>query len=289
MSQRSLVTINISETAEALGALRTQQTCRWNYLKVSMLYLFKTEEAKTFQQAAHLLGLSRATMSNWMQTYKQTGLNGLLKTPKSSPRPIPEWAFERLLEELRETQLLLTVGTVQSWLVTLGLRVGLTAAAQLLSSLKPRLQVIRQQGKGLDAEVEPEPKPTIEYLLLEPDICQPYEQWKQQRLLRSDTDALSQIMHEYFKLSSLSETHEPHTINSFEKEAGELCAAASHSPIDTPDLLTQDALAQRLEVNSSLLSRNRSKSTFTRWAKHHDPDGVGWQWIPSLRKYQALI
>ena len=288
MNQRSLVAINISETAEALGALRTQQRCRWNYLKVSMLYLFKTEEAKTFQQAAQLLNLDRKTMSNWMQTYKQSGLNGLLKTPKASPRPIPEWAFERLLAELRETPLLPTVGAVQSWLATLGLRVGINTSAQLLSSLKPRLQVMRQQEKELDAEAETESQPTMESLLLEPDICQPYGQWKQQRLLQSDMDALSQIMHEYFKLSSLSETHAPHVTHNLEKEADELCAAASHALNDLPDLLNQDALAQRLEVNSSLLSRNRSKPTFARWAKHHDPDGIGWQWLPSLKKYQAL-
>jgi len=195
MSQRFLVTINISETADALGALRTQQTCRWNYLKVSMLYLLKTEEAKTFQQVAELLNLDRKTIRNWTQTYNQSGVSGLLKTAKPSPRPIPKWIFERLLEELRETQLLPTVSTVQSWLVTIGFRVSLNTAAQLLSSLKPHLQLIRQQDNGLNIKSETESKPPIEYPLLEPDICQPYEQWKQQRLLRSDTDALSQIMH----------------------------------------------------------------------------------------------
>jgi hypothetical protein len=49
--------------------------------------------------------------------------------------------------------------------------------------------------------------------------------------------------------------------------------------------LTQAELAKRLKVDSGTLSKNRSKSSFIDWSRDKDPEGLGWGYLPELKRY----
>ena len=183
---------------------------------------------------------------------------------------------------LQEAAFLPTVGITQAWLHTVGINVARDTTSLLLSTLKPRLQVLSSQAKALGTQAVPSCLPPI---LLAADIYPSYEQWKQQHQIASDAEALRQIIGEYFECNPVDSADAPDALPTLAVTA---LAGVDAGQQDVPALLHQDGLAQRLAVNSSLLSRNRSKPTFTRWSQQHDPDGISWQWLPSLRKYQAL-
>ena len=281
MNQSSPLERRIAEAPEALLALLPQQTNRWSHLKVKMLYLLKTEAATTFQQVAVLLELHEETPLRWFKTYEKSGLETFLASPKLLLRCVPTWATERLLAELQEAAFLPTVGITQAWLHTVGINVARDTTSLLLSTLKPRLQVLSSQAKALGTQAVPSCLPPI---LLAADIYPSYEQWKQQHQIASDAEALRQIIGEYFECNPVDSASAPDAPST---PAITTLASVDAGQQDVPALLHQDGLAQRLSVNSSLLSRNRSKPTFTRWSQQHDPDGISWQWLPSLRKYQA--
>jgi len=281
MNQSSPLERRIAEAPEALLALLPQQTNRWSHLKVKMLYLLKTGAATTFKQVAVLLELQEQTPPKWFKTYEKSGLETFLASPRLLLHCVPTWATERLLAELQKAAFLPTVGITQAWLHTVGINVALDTASLLLSTLRPRLQVLSSQAKALGTQAVPSCLPPI---LLAADIYPSYEQWKQQHQIASDAEALRQIIGEYFECNPVDSASAPDAPST---PAITTLASVDAGQQDVPALLHQDGLAQRLSVNSSLLSRNRSKPTFTRWSQQHDPDGISWQWLPSLRKYQA--
>ncbi|MBF2073295.1 MAG: heavy metal translocating P-type ATPase [Synechococcales cyanobacterium C42_A2020_086] len=52
--------------------------------------------------------------------------------------------------------------------------------------------------------------------------------------------------------------------------------------------LTQRELAKRLGLSSQLLTRYRSKPTFTEWSMGRDPEGVAWSFDPDEKYFYAL-
>jgi methyl-accepting chemotaxis protein len=53
--------------------------------------------------------------------------------------------------------------------------------------------------------------------------------------------------------------------------------------------LTQAELAKRLKVDSGTLSKNRSKSSFIDWSRDKDPEGLGWGYLPELKRYTPIL
>ncbi|HEY9653348.1 MAG TPA: hypothetical protein V6C95_21995 [Coleofasciculaceae cyanobacterium] len=51
------------------------------------------------------------------------------------------------------------------------------------------------------------------------------------------------------------------------------------------DSLTGKELAKRLGVDPGTLTRNRSKPTFTDWARGKDPEGKAWQYLSKVKRY----
>lgn len=285
MNQEAALGLQIAESPEALLELLAQQTDRWPYLKVKTLYLLKTGEATTLPEVAALLELNVATPQRWFQKYKEFGLKTLL-TPLKSPAlsGIPTWAVERLWEELQAVQFLPRPGIVQLWLLTVGIQVSNDTASLLLSSLTPRLQGRQLQAGGTGETAAPSLMPVP--LRLAADVCPRYEHWKQQHQSSSDTQALSQILTEYFRRHPAAAVGDSDSSQQLTEAAFELDVTSSPAQQSIPAQLNQAHLAKRLNVQNSLLSRNRQKPTFTRWSQQHDPDGIGWQWLPALRKYQ---
>lgn len=51
--------------------------------------------------------------------------------------------------------------------------------------------------------------------------------------------------------------------------------------------LTGTALALRLNVCPSTVSRRRSKPSFQNWSRYHDPEGIAWMYSKDTRYYPA--
>jgi len=90
---------------ESTETLKTgQQKTASGKERVQALYLLKTKQVETVQHLAVVLG--RVTVQRWLSQYRSGGLNQLLEVGKSTGRTalIPEWAVERLKQELLEPE-----------------------------------------------------------------------------------------------------------------------------------------------------------------------------------------
>lgn len=84
----------------------SQQKLASSKERIQLLYLLKTQQAKTVQSAAQLLGRHRVTLQEWLRRYREHGLDGLLESKIRSgrPRAIPQWAETALLKRWQERQ-----------------------------------------------------------------------------------------------------------------------------------------------------------------------------------------
>ncbi|WP_199247962.1 helix-turn-helix domain-containing protein [[Phormidium] sp. ETS-05] len=113
-----VVKINIVESPETLKALLAKQKTATAKERVQALYLLKSGQVETVQHLAVVLGRSRITVQRWLRLYRQGGLEEMLKVyhPSGRPRIIPDWAMERLHEELKKPDRFNTYKQVQIWL-----------------------------------------------------------------------------------------------------------------------------------------------------------------------------
>lgn len=98
--------LEIKESVDDLKQLLRQQKIVSSKERIQLLYLLKTQQAKTVQDASGLLGRHRVTLQEWLRRYRDSGLDGLLesKTRSGRPRAIPGWAEIALQKRLQEPQ-----------------------------------------------------------------------------------------------------------------------------------------------------------------------------------------
>lgn len=98
--------LEIQESEDEIKQLlRTQKTASGKE-RIHLLYLLKSKQAQTVQEAASILGRHRATVQEWLKQYREGGIEALLKSrPRSGrPRAIPAWAVWALEKRLEEPQ-----------------------------------------------------------------------------------------------------------------------------------------------------------------------------------------
>jgi transposase len=153
-----VVKINITEDSETLQTLLSQQKTAQGFERVQALYLLKTKQVETVQHLAVVLGRTRVTVQRWLRQYRQEGIIGMLREKKSPGRPqaIPNWAVERLRQELQEPEGFKSYGEVRTWLqAVLGVEasykvVHSTVRYQLQSKLKvARPHSIKQHPEAI--------------------------------------------------------------------------------------------------------------------------------------------
>lgn len=85
---------------------------------MQLLYLLKSKQATTVQQAARLLCRHRVTVQEWLQRYREGGIDSLLEAKARSgrPRAIPTWAEVALDKSLQETKGFDSYGEICQWL-----------------------------------------------------------------------------------------------------------------------------------------------------------------------------
>lgn len=63
----------------------------------------------------------------------------------------------------------------------------------------------------------------------------------------------------------------------------------SGSPKLDTEPLTGMALAQRLNVSDTTISRRRSRPDFPQWSCHKDPDGIAWMYLKKTKHFVASV
>lgn len=112
--------LEIQESVEDLKQLLRQQKIASSKERIQLLYLLKTQQAGTVEDAAVLLGRHRVTLHKWLRRYRQNGLDGLLekRTRCGRPRAIPAWAEVALHKRLHEEQGFDSYQEICNWLET---------------------------------------------------------------------------------------------------------------------------------------------------------------------------
>lgn len=145
-----VVQINITESPLELKQLLKSQKTVDGKERVQVLYLLKTNQVKTVQQLAGLIGRNRATVQRWLSQYRTGGLKKMLAVGKSTGRTslIPESAVERLKKELSQPQGFESYEEVRRWLAAeLGIQVKYDVVHNLVHhKLKASLKVARSKS-----------------------------------------------------------------------------------------------------------------------------------------------
>ncbi len=151
--------LDITETeADLKQRLRSQKTAS-DKERLQLLYLLKTAQAKTVQEAAALLGRHRVTVQEWLRLYRRGGLACLLgHTPRTGrPQSIPLWAQAALNQRLQQSEGFNSYGEICQWLESqLGITASYKTVHQLVHyRLKARPKVARPVSvANTDARVE---------------------------------------------------------------------------------------------------------------------------------------
>jgi transposase len=148
--------LNIQESEDELKQLLGVQKTAFTKERIHLLYLLKSQQAPTVQEAAAILGRHRATLQEWLKLYREGGLGELLKSrPRSGrPRAIPDWAVAALQKRLEEPQGFDRYQAICDWLEThLGIVAEYKTVHQLVhyrlqASLKVPRPVSVEQSEG---------------------------------------------------------------------------------------------------------------------------------------------
>lgn len=110
--------LEIAESVEDLKQLLRTQKSASDKERLQLLYLLKSEQAKTVQAAAELLGRHRVTMQEWLRLYRKGGLKGLLNhKPRVGRRhSIPQWAQDALNKRLQQEEGFNSYSEICQWL-----------------------------------------------------------------------------------------------------------------------------------------------------------------------------
>ncbi|HBB33057.1 MAG TPA: helix-turn-helix domain-containing protein [Cyanobacteria bacterium UBA8803] len=145
-----VVKINITESPETLKTLLSQQKHKRSFERIQALYLLKTGQVETVQHLATVIGRHRTTIQGWLRRYRQGGIPSMLEMGKSSGRPsaIPDWAVERLSEELKSSKGFSSYGEVKNWLEdALGVKANYDVVHKLVRyKLKSKLKLVRRRS-----------------------------------------------------------------------------------------------------------------------------------------------
>lgn len=110
--------LEITESVDDLKQLLGSQKSASDKERIQLLYLLKSEQAKTVQAAATLLGRHRVTVQGWLRLSRDGGLSQLLThSPRLGRQPsIPQWAQDALDKRLQREEGFNSYGEICQWL-----------------------------------------------------------------------------------------------------------------------------------------------------------------------------
>ncbi len=112
--------LEIQESQDELKELLRNQKTASDKERVQLLHLLKSEQAKTLQQAAAILGRHRVTIQTWARAYRQGGLKQLLshKPHPGGQSTLPNWAAAKLKQRLEQPEGFESYEAIRQWLAT---------------------------------------------------------------------------------------------------------------------------------------------------------------------------
>ncbi len=110
--------LDITESADELKQIMKKQKNPSDKDRVQLLYLLKSEQAKTVQAAAIILGKHRVTVQEWLKLYRDGGMTGLLnhKPRVGRKHSIPQWAQDALSQRLQTGEEFKSYHEICQWL-----------------------------------------------------------------------------------------------------------------------------------------------------------------------------
>jgi len=279
--------LNITESPEFLADLLEQEKDEKRYQKIRTLYLLKTGQVKRPMEVARITKRHSTTIQFWIRMYRQGGLSKLLEDGYIGFSNFPDWAVDRLIEKFQDARFLPPIRDIQTWMLEeLDIPITYGQLQRLLKSKVLPVQEVRanQRRQAQKAAIE-----GISEIKALPNVYEQFSRWRDERGFPNDTQALNQLMGEFFSIRAV------HAVTPLQQPGKTLIESLAQEvlvtdiPYNIPDLLNQSRLAERLGVDDSTLSRERWRRTFPGWTKHHDPDKVGWLWVPELGKYRPLL
>lgn len=148
--------LEIKESLDELKRLLRVQTTGADKERVQWLYLLKSEQAKTMEQVAQMLGRHRVTVQKWAKKYREGGLEELLNQKPRTGRPtqLPHWAEKALEKRLQQEDGFNTYHEIGEWLEE---NLGITATYKTVHHwvhyrLKAAPKVVRPQSSKQDKE-----------------------------------------------------------------------------------------------------------------------------------------
>lgn len=142
--------LNINESEAELKKLLRKEKTGSGKERIQLLYLLKSQRAKTITQASELLGRHRVTLQDWLAKYRRGGLESLLGrgTSPGRPRKIPSWAEKALAKRLQEPEGFESYNTICQWLeANLGIKANYKTVHSLVYyRLKASPKIARPQS-----------------------------------------------------------------------------------------------------------------------------------------------
>jgi len=110
--------LEIAESAEYLEKSLKQAKSASQKERLQMLWWLKTGQLTQHQQLSERLGRSPATITRWLNQYRQGGLPALLlvKTAPGAPAKIQGEALEKLQQRLNSPEGFRSYGAIVEWL-----------------------------------------------------------------------------------------------------------------------------------------------------------------------------
>lgn len=142
-----VIKIEILETVDELRQLLQSSQTKEVKERVQALYWVKSGQVQTTKAIADLIGKHRVTVSRWLSSYKEQGINALLKKGKSTGRKkkLSPSVEASLKQELIDEQGFSSYKEIQRWLrIVHDVEMSYTGVHQLVRyKLKAKLKVPR--------------------------------------------------------------------------------------------------------------------------------------------------
>lgn len=146
--------INIKETPQELKQLLHQQKDGRLRERIQVLYLLTTQPAETALRSAELIGRAYTTVKRWLRSYRQGGINELLKIKSGGDRrcSLPPEVLKTLEERLQQPEGFESYEDIQIWLQeTYGIELCYSTVHGIVHTrLKARPKVVRPQSVKRD-------------------------------------------------------------------------------------------------------------------------------------------
>lgn len=144
--------LEIAESAEYLKKSLKQAKSAAQKERLQMLWWLKTAQVTQHQQLSERLGRSSASITRWLQKYRQGGLQELLtiKTAPGASAKIQDEALEKLHRRLQSDEGFPSYGAVVEWLdQECGLKLKYDTVNRFVrQKLKAKLKVPRPVSTG---------------------------------------------------------------------------------------------------------------------------------------------